>query len=476
MIVFRFFTLFLNEIFIEKLKRSKVDYKKSKKSNETNDRKYSGSKYSESKFSESRQSDSRNSGSRYSDSNYSDSKDPREFRPNSERTSFDRKKSDFAKGNDRTFADKKFDKYNDRSGSRSNDRTSDRSSDRSSDRTFARKDSDKYPSERSRSDKFQSDKFQSDKLDRDKFSKSRENNNREYTNFENEKKSPTREAREKFYATKENVKTNKFAENEIDQEIVNKAYIYGRNSVIEALHANEKIAKIYIVFGAQGAPIDKILFLARKAEVQVVKHDKNKFAKLENTVCGDSAKSQGVIALLEMTETVELEEILIPKMENGGHSILIALDEIEDPHNLGAIARSAVCAGVQGMILPERNSAQITPATIKTSAGAIEHIKISRVPNLGLAIDKAKEAGFWIVGAEADGEHFYSDNIYDKAILLVIGSEGKGIRPSIRKKCDYLVKIPLKGAVNSLNASVSAGILLFEIQRQQLLILENANK
>ena len=161
---------------------------------------------------------------------------------------------------------------------------------------------------------------------------------------------------------------------------------------------------------------------------------------------------------------------LIEKTKNITNPIFVALDEISDPHNFGAIARSAECSGCSGVIITERNSAPITPTAIKISAGALEHIPVAKVTNLQQSLKVLKDNGFWIIGTDADAERVYTDEIYNSPIVIVIGSEGKGMRLILKKDCDFLVKIPLKGKVTSLNASVSAAVILFEIQRQRSLI------
>ncbi len=244
-------------------------------------------------------------------------------------------------------------------------------------------------------------------------------------------------------------------------------YIYGRNAIFEAINSGKKVSKVFLAFGVQGGAISSIFNLCKKNGIPIVTHDKTKFNALERTVCQRGEKSQGIIALMTLIDTCELEDLL-KISQTRKYKVLIALDEITDPHNLGAIARSAECSGASGLILPERNSAPITPAAIKASAGALNHLKVAAVGNLANALEKCKEAGFWIVGTDMNTDKIYTENIYDRPIVIVIGSEGKGIRPVIRKQCDYLVKIPMLGKTESLNASVSAGIILFEALKQNL--------
>ncbi len=245
------------------------------------------------------------------------------------------------------------------------------------------------------------------------------------------------------------------------------AYIYGRNAIIESLSNPERIAKIFISYGSQGEAISRIYRLAKKAKVQCVRHDKRKFQTLEKSVLPRDAKSQGIIALMNIISTVTVEDMIRKAKSQADLPVLVALDGINDPHNLGAIARSAECAGAGGIILPDRNSAPLTPTAMKASAGALEHIPVAMAGNLSQALELCKDNGFWVIGTDSDGDKFYNEESYDRPIVLVIGSEGKGLRPGIKKNCDAIVKIPLKGRISSLNASVAAGVMLFEILRQK---------
>jgi 23S rRNA (guanosine2251-2'-O)-methyltransferase len=246
-------------------------------------------------------------------------------------------------------------------------------------------------------------------------------------------------------------------------------YIYGRNAVIEALKAEKSIEKIYFSFGVQGDSISSIYSLAKKQKVNCITYDKRKFLDFERNVLKFSEKSQGVIALLSAFESVSLEDLIDYSFTLELMPVLVALDGINDPHNLGAIARTALCSGAAGLIITERDSAPITPAAIKASAGALEHIKLAKVVNLNNAIQKLKDSGYWIIGTHQEAEELYTSNIYDRPVVVIIGSEGKGLHHSVISHCDYLVKIPVSGGLSSLNASVSAGIILFEIKRQKII-------
>lgn len=245
------------------------------------------------------------------------------------------------------------------------------------------------------------------------------------------------------------------------------SYIYGRNAITEAINEKDKISKVFVMFGAEGPNIDKINSLCYKYKIPVVKFDKRKFSDLENRI-GAKGNSQGVIALINLIENIEFEDLLDNAKEETEFPLIIALDEINDPHNLGAIARSVVCSGALGIILPKGNSVQITPTAIKISAGALLHTKISQVKSLQTTLEYAIENGYQVIGTEMEAETNYFEINYKSPTIIVIGSEGKGIRPSIKKICTNNIKIPMKGQLNSLNASVSAGILLFEAAKQKL--------
>lgn len=247
----------------------------------------------------------------------------------------------------------------------------------------------------------------------------------------------------------------------------NDAYIYGRNAIIEALRSGRDIEKIFIAFGAKGKAIDTIYNLAKKNRTSAVKYDKRKFATLEKRYFPKNINTQGVIALLRPVELLAVEDLISKAFDKEENPVIIVLDEINDPHNLGAIARTAECSGTAGLIVTERNTAPLSPATMKASAGALEHIPIAKTGSLSATLKDLKNYGFWTIGTDAAAENIYTDDLYDRPVAVIIGSEGKGLRPSTKKHCDHLVKIPMKGTINSLNASVSSGIMLFEIMRQR---------
>ncbi len=237
--------------------------------------------------------------------------------------------------------------------------------------------------------------------------------------------------------------------------------IIGRKPVLEALNSNEEIEQVYILFGQQGNIINAIRVAAKKRGIKCNQIPLERFKTY-----APSQNAQGVIALKQDFKFSSLDEILSQAKKHSLPLILI-LDEIQDPHNVGAILRSAECSGVNGVILTKHNSATITSTVTKVSAGATEHLKICQVNNLSQTIDELKEKGFWIVGSSLESVKNYTEVDYKIPIALIVGNEEKGIRKLTASKCDFLVKIPMSGKIQSLNVSVATGILLFEILRQR---------
>lgn len=244
-------------------------------------------------------------------------------------------------------------------------------------------------------------------------------------------------------------------------------YIYGRNAILEALKAGEDIEKIYYSFGLEGRQIDQIIFFARKSKVPVSQYDKHKFNALSVNLFGSDAKTQGVIAQKSIVAYTDIDEMIESALAKEANPVILILDEINDPQNLGAIARTAECTGAAGIILPERNSSPVTPAAVKASAGALNHIQVCKTVNLIQAVKKLKDSGFWVTGTSLAARQSYTAKIYNCPTVIVIGNEGKGMKPSLQKHCDNLVKIPILGKIESLNASVSCGVILYEILRQK---------
>lgn len=238
--------------------------------------------------------------------------------------------------------------------------------------------------------------------------------------------------------------------------------IFGRNPVIEALKSEAQIDKIFIDEKNNHTRLFEIEQLARQKGVIVQKAAKD---KLVNIAGGD--KTQGVVAYLLEQEFLSVEDILQLSQSLNEPPLLAMLDGIEDPHNLGAILRSADGAGLHGVVLPKRRTSAITPVVAKSSAGALAHVNISRVANLNNAIDVMKKQGVWFVGTDQDAEQIYTEADLTGPMCVIIGREGKGMHRLVKEKCDYLVKIPMHGKVTSLNASVAAALLFFEIRRQR---------
>lgn len=236
--------------------------------------------------------------------------------------------------------------------------------------------------------------------------------------------------------------------------------ISGRQPVLEALKAGEQIEKIFLLRGAHGSVIEAIRNLARKRGIPIVEADKQRMQQLS-----PQALSQGIVALKQEKGFVEVEELLQRAEERGEPPFLLVLDEIEDPHNLGALIRSAECAGVHGVIIPKHHSSPITATVEKASAGATAYMPIAKVTNIAQTLDELKKSGLWILGTDADGDRPYYEADLDGPLALVVGNEGKGIRKLVKEKCDFLVRIPLYGRVQSLNASVAGAIVMFEVAR-----------
>ena len=239
-------------------------------------------------------------------------------------------------------------------------------------------------------------------------------------------------------------------------------HILGRKPIIEALRAGKKISKIYFRFGSHGEGLMEIRRLAKSSSVPVMELPKQKFDRIRGA--GDA---QGVAALVEDVETVALEDILALQREQDPR-FFIALDAIHDPHNVGAIIRSAECAGAHAVILPIHDSAMLTDTVMKTSAGAAAHIPIVKVVNLHQTLITLKENDVWIVGLAGDGDTDLLAFDASLPVCIVIGNEGKGMRPLIRKSCDITVRIPMWGRVDSLNASVAAALMMYEVRRKRL--------
>ena len=252
----------------------------------------------------------------------------------------------------------------------------------------------------------------------------------------------------------------------IEERTPDEGRIEGKNAVMEALKAGRAIDKVYIAKGEGDKALRFIASKARAAGAVISEVDRRKLDQMSQTHA-----HQGVIALAAAREYATLEEILALAEERGEAPLLVICDEISDPHNLGAIIRTAECAGAHGVVIPKHRSAGVTAVVEKTSAGAVEHLPVARVANLPAAMEKLKEKGLWIYGTAAEAENVLWQTDLTGPAAIVIGSEGEGMSRLVAERCDVLVSIPLKGQVSSLNASAAAAVLLYEAVRQRSLKL-----
>ena len=241
------------------------------------------------------------------------------------------------------------------------------------------------------------------------------------------------------------------------QPYQNDELLIGRNPINEALASGRSVIKVMIAKGSTSGAAVEIAAKAKKAGVPVQEVERKKLDFMTN-----GAAHQGVAALCAMKDYATVEDILRLAQERGEAPFIILLDEIEDPHNLGAIIRSAECAGAHGVIVKKRRSAGLTYTAYKAAAGALEYVPVARVTNIADTIDDLKARNIWVYGADMDGEDYRKTN-FSGGVALVIGNEGKGISRLVREKCDVIVSLPLKGRINSLNASVAAGILMYKV-------------
>ena len=238
--------------------------------------------------------------------------------------------------------------------------------------------------------------------------------------------------------------------------------IEGRNAVIEAIRSGKPIDKLYVLDGCQDGPISTIKREAKKTDALIKYVTKERLDQLSQT-----GHHQGVIAQAAAYEYSEVEDMLAEADEKGEAPFLIILDGIEDPHNLGAIIRTANIVGAHGVIIPKNRAVGLTATVNRASAGALSYTKVAKVTNIGKTIEDLKKKGLWFACADMDGEIMYRQNLTGP-IGLVIGNEGEGVSRLVKEKCDYVVSVPMKGEIESLNASVAAGVLAYEILRQRM--------
>lgn len=250
---------------------------------------------------------------------------------------------------------------------------------------------------------------------------------------------------------------------EAEIKILREDLIEGRNAVIEALKSDRTIEYILISKGDMVGSISVVLALAKEKGIVTKEVDRRKLDEMSQT-----SAHQGVIAIVTPYKYFGINDIFKDAEEKGEKPFIIILDEIQDPHNFGSIIRTAEVCGAHGIIIPKRKNVGATPTVYKTSAGAIEHVKIAKVTNINATIEEIKERGVWVYGADMAGENYIFDTDLTGAVAIVIGSEGRGISKLTKEKCDVLVKIPMVGKITSLNASVASGIIMYEIMKQKI--------
>ena len=267
----------------------------------------------------------------------------------------------------------------------------------------------------------------------------------------------------KEYNKKTKNKNQDVKKNENREEVKYDDQVEGRNSVLELLESGKDINKIFITKGERHGSINKIVAIAKERKIVIVEKDKRQMQEMAQT-----ENYQGVIAIVPPFEYCEIEDILENAKNKNEEPFILILDGIEDPHNLGSIIRTAETAGVHGIIIPKRRAAAVNSTVNKVSAGAVEYMKIARVNNISDSIDKLKKQGVWICGTDINTDKYYYDQDLTGSLAIVIGNEGNGISEKVKKNCDFLVKIPMKGKVTSLNASVSTGIVIYEAVKQRI--------
>ncbi len=299
------------------------------------------------------------------------------------------------------------------------------------------------------------------------FGKSKRENIGAKSEFESNKK-----PFEKAYKTKDTYKRKEtFQKKEVyNKEMINdveeKSYedqVEGRNSVFELLESGKDINKIFVTKGEKHGSINKIIAIAREKRIIIVEKDKKQLDMI-----AQNENYQGVIAIVPPFEYSEVEEILEDAKTKNEDPFVIILDGIEDPHNLGSIIRTAETAGVHGIIIPKRRAASVNSTVNKVSAGAAQYMKIARVTNISETIEKLKANGLWVCGTDIDTNKYHYNQDLTGPLAIVIGNEGSGMSDKVKKNCDFLVKIPMKGKITSLNAAVSTGIIVYEAVKQKI--------
>lgn len=245
------------------------------------------------------------------------------------------------------------------------------------------------------------------------------------------------------------------------ERVYNENQLEGRNAVLEVLKSGRDIEKIIVVKGNVEGTVRRIVGMAKERGIVVQEVVRQKLDEMSQT-----KNHQGVIAIVSEHEYAEVQDILAAAADKGEKPFIIILDNITDPHNLGAVIRTAECAGAHGVIIPKRRSVGLTATVGKTSAGAVEYMPVARVTNIVRTIEELKKEGVWVACADMGGEDYYEASL-DGAIALVIGSEGEGVSRLVKEKCDFTVSIPMYGNISSLNASVASALLMYEVVRQR---------
>ena len=245
-----------------------------------------------------------------------------------------------------------------------------------------------------------------------------------------------------------------------EHEEVSEGIVFGRNAVKELLASGRDVDKIMTARGDRDGSISVLVSEALSRKIPVMEIDRQKLDRMTS-----GGNHQGIVAMAAMREYVSIDDILAYAREKGEAPLIAVCDSVEDPHNLGAMIRSAECAGFHGMIIPKRHSATLTATVAKASAGAIEHLRIAKVANLPTAIEELKEKGVWVYGADMEGSVYYETDLTG-AVAIVMGNEGKGLSRLVEERCDFRLSIPLYGSINSMNVSAAAAVLFCEAARQ----------
>lgn len=251
---------------------------------------------------------------------------------------------------------------------------------------------------------------------------------------------------------------------EEEAKTIREDLVEGRNAVIELLKSEKTIEQIMVAKGTTEGSINKIFGLAKDKKVVIKEVDRKKLDLLSET-----GSHQGVMAIITPYNYSSVDEILALAKEKNEDPFIIILDELEDPHNLGSLVRTAELCGVHGIIIPKRRNVGVTATVYKASAGAIEHMKVAKVTNVNMVIDELKEKGVWVYGSDIEGEDYSYQTNFSGPCAIIVGSEGKGMSKLTKTKCDKLVKIPMVGKINSLNASVAGGIMMYEVLKARII-------